>query len=94
MELTGKKYETHIMRLDFAPKWAGLNAAFSDNAEIRLRVSAPRWHPRAASSVSAGARVGRVLFGEGYSAWSPRQGACVGDRARDGHSTSVGRPGT
>lgn len=44
LELTGRKYETHIMRFDFAPKWAGLNAA-SNSTEILLRVSPPPWRP-------------------------------------------------
>jgi len=47
-ELTGKKYRIHVMRMDFAPKWAGGSAAMSDSTEILLRVSPaprPRWQP-------------------------------------------------
>ncbi len=44
-ELTGTKYQPHIMRIDFAPKWAGAMAASSRNAEILLRISPPPWQP-------------------------------------------------
>lgn len=45
-ELTGKKYLPHVMKIDYAPEWAGASAAMSNSAEIVLRVSPPPWRPR------------------------------------------------
>jgi hypothetical protein len=47
MELTGKAYQPRIMRLDFAPKWAGMNPAGTNSVEILLRVTPPPWRPSA-----------------------------------------------
>ena len=47
LELTGMQYDVHVMRVDFAPKWAGINAGSAGSAELLLRVSPPPWRPTA-----------------------------------------------
>lgn len=44
-ELTGKDYRSHVMRIDYAPEWAGASASMSNSAEIVLRISPPPWRP-------------------------------------------------
>jgi hypothetical protein len=38
-ELTGQQYETKIEKLDFNPKWGGINSELSGHAELVLRIS-------------------------------------------------------
>jgi hypothetical protein len=40
-DLTGKKYELEIVRLNFAPKWAGPAGHMRANAEMQLRITSP-----------------------------------------------------
>lgn len=39
-ELTGEPFDASVMNLDFAPKWAGLNAKLANSAECVLRIRA------------------------------------------------------
>jgi hypothetical protein len=40
-DLAGKKYEIEIVRLNFAPKWAGGASVMMARADMRLRISSP-----------------------------------------------------